>query len=765
MNHRLSAVVLCLLLVGTSPRALWAFKPAIHADITREALAEIHPVVDGVVLAFEPEAVEEIVRANEGTDIFWKHLLAGHHVDDDAFGAASQRLVDLRGEVVEALTGGCVDGARAREALGTAFHTLQDFYAHSNWVELQGGSEIHPELGLRTFEGPGPYDLTCEEDEFTPVPELSMLTSGWFPLVGLFCLAPPWGKCRHGLAWGPFDCSEGLNKDDPNRPLHTEARGLAKVATGEFLSQILEDPRIQGKPRALSALLVADHDLVLVIDTTASMEPHLAALGVEISQRTGIDHFIIVTFGDPVSLEYTNLCDPSQLPTALSAREPFGGGGAEEPAAQALVYALRSARDRAEILLATDAPARDCSPDWVPTWALAEKKRLRFSTPAVPGLLSLGAVCKEFGQLPAADLRKKSLEGAPDDGPRWLDFSAVELKGRLAHEGLFPLDGMPIAGAQTRVRARFTGASQVSFRMVSPEGAVLGPLDLRTGQPDAAASDYVGSLTWPTKPFQVQAYGRDLQGQPFTETYDWTFRGQKVTVTSLSERPYAPPGGRVVVEFQVDNLGPAATFAFDAQAEGDARVVGIEPARIALERAAKASFRVTVQIAADAVEGSVVTLLATAAAPDRPGQWNYGSEEILVTTNRPPVCPAPRERPTLRPADGRMVPLDLADVTGVRDPDRDALRLAVISITQDEPVTPPLAPDQPAPDGEGLGQAKVELRAEREKGGNGRVYRVGYIAIDPRGFSCTGSFKAIVLPTGRSTTAVDDGQKYDSTEP
>lgn len=112
-----------------------------------------------------------------------------------------------------------------------------------------------------------------------------------------------------------------------------------------------------------------------------------------------------------------------------------------------------------------------------------------------------------------------------------------------------------------------------------------------------------------------------------------------------------------------------------------------------------------------------------------------------------------------------MVAIDLADVTGVRDPDHDSLRIAVTSITQDEPVTPPLSPDRPAPDGAGLGHNRAELRAERNEKGNGRVYRVGYVAVDPQGFSCTGSFEAIVLPKGRNTTAVDDGQRYDSTQP
>ncbi len=42
---------------------------------------------------------------------------------------------------------------QARQLLGQLLHTLQDFYSHSNWIEL-GKKEINERLGI--FEDIGP---------------------------------------------------------------------------------------------------------------------------------------------------------------------------------------------------------------------------------------------------------------------------------------------------------------------------------------------------------------------------------------------------------------------------------------------------------------------------------------------------------------------------------------------------------------------------------------------------------------------------------
>ncbi len=67
--------------------------------------------------------------------------------------------------------------ATAREVLGTGLHTIQGFYAHSNWVEL--GNSAPPNLVFEQFlpsELAGPTDDTCDSNGLIT----NLLTSGYF---------------------------------------------------------------------------------------------------------------------------------------------------------------------------------------------------------------------------------------------------------------------------------------------------------------------------------------------------------------------------------------------------------------------------------------------------------------------------------------------------------------------------------------------------------------------------------------------------------
>jgi len=54
------------------------------------------------------------------------------------------------------------DLIQARQLLGQLLHTLQDFYSHSNWIEL-GKNEINEHLGIHENIGPvaAPNQSTC----------------------------------------------------------------------------------------------------------------------------------------------------------------------------------------------------------------------------------------------------------------------------------------------------------------------------------------------------------------------------------------------------------------------------------------------------------------------------------------------------------------------------------------------------------------------------------------------------------------------------
>jgi hypothetical protein len=100
-------------------------------------------------------------------------------------------------------------------------------------------------------------------------------------------------------------------------------------------------------------------------------------------------------------------------------------------------------------------------------------------------------------------------------------------------------------------------------------------------------------------------------------------------------------------------------------------------------------------------------------------------------------------------------------IGGASDPDGDAVALQITGVTQDEPVTGPGANN--APDAAIGSATSVDLRAERDGSGDGRVYRIAFTGDDHRGGSCAGTAIVGVPHDESGDPATDSGGSYDST--
>lgn len=257
---RNAAILLCLLLLGFllgMPSRALAFKVPIHEQITREVFADFKVVAGGETLQFTNYAIDQIVKANKDTDDLPNQFNSEKHFDDEDFTGGSKRVRDLKERVISKVTALEPESTSARNDLGTALHTVQDFYAHSNWVELGHSSpNINTHIGREIFSGADKNTPTCPTDPGTlGGAGLSQLTSGYFiiDLESRLCGVPQ-GKCRHGVSLGDL-CPEGLNKDDDSRPGFLTARALAVNATKDYLDQIFSDSRIAGNISVIKLLM------------------------------------------------------------------------------------------------------------------------------------------------------------------------------------------------------------------------------------------------------------------------------------------------------------------------------------------------------------------------------------------------------------------------------------------------------------------------------------------------------------------------------
>src|SRR5262249_5379422 len=117
----------------------------------------------------------------------------------------------------------------------------------------------------------------------------------------------------------------------------------------------------------------------------------------------------------------------------------------------------------------------------------------------------------------------------------------------------------------------------------------------------------------------------------------------------------------------------------------------------------------------------------------------------------PPDCSGVRAVPdVLWPPNHKFVTVHL---TGLTDPDGDAVSAKITRVTQDEP----LGPGAHDPDAIVDLTDHCQLRAERAGDGNGRVYTLFYTASDGRGGECSGSVQVCVPHDRAHVDCIDDG--------
>ncbi|KAK3364687.1 hypothetical protein B0T25DRAFT_628270 [Lasiosphaeria hispida] len=384
-----------------------------HQGMTREV---INNILIGPDTYFPGEATrlttymiaarEEITDANMQVDDDEAHDSAAHF-DGENFPGGQARLSGSVAKIKAALSSSPLDVKLARSELGSALHTLQDFYSHSNWIEL-GNRLPHPDLGTETSlvfaperadtckDCPGDFDLgcaaTCAVRSSNPFItgiclalctcpdcssnlDTSLLTSGYYGGEGRDVPAGV-AKCNHG---GLTDFSTpsigqyraGINKDSfscnwsPHSNLHTEAVTVAKLATRQYIDLVTRDLTTPQK----RILFGVGPPLAFAIDTTGSMGGYIAAVREEtkriVQGRIGTPDqpsvFVLAPFNDPGTGPVTATSDPIAFAAALDSLPAVGGGDCPELAMAGISLALNSLPLGGNLVVITDASAKDAA--------------------------------------------------------------------------------------------------------------------------------------------------------------------------------------------------------------------------------------------------------------------------------------------------------------------------------------------------------------------------------------------------------------------
>ncbi|XP_054982795.1 von Willebrand factor A domain-containing protein 7 [Sorex araneus] len=320
-------------------------------------------------------ALGEVTRANAAQDFLpTSKNDPDLHFDAERLSQGHARLVGALRESLAAAR--ARDYPLARQRLGAALHALQDFYSHSNWVEL-GAQQPHPHLlgsrqklqRLAQVDDP-----TCSDCEELSCPgnllSIPLLTSGYF---GTHPPKPP-GKCSHG---GHFDQSSsqpprgGINKDStapgfsPHHALHLPAANLALLASIQAFSFLRSHLGDKGFSRLLD--ITPASGLSFVLDTTGSMGEEINAAKIQtlriVEQRRGSvmepSYYVLVPFHDPGFGPVFTTSDPDNFWQQLNEIHALGGGDEPEMCLSALELALLHTPPLSDIFVFTDASPKD----------------------------------------------------------------------------------------------------------------------------------------------------------------------------------------------------------------------------------------------------------------------------------------------------------------------------------------------------------------------------------------------------------------------
>ncbi|MBK1612477.1 hypothetical protein CKO44_03240 [Rubrivivax gelatinosus] len=368
-----------------------------HGEITEEALATVYASAGLTTVSNSMKAArKQFVEANKAVDN--DQFSSRKHFDGENFAGGQSEINGLLSKAVTQAKAG--DFSNARTSVGAALHTVQDFYAHSNWVEL-GNSAPSAEVGRPgAISNTSPVgDLACVRlPAVCNVSNLvtSRLTSGYYGKEDAVILP---GKCRHG---GFFDSGPGADGlpdltgiskdsavclvtgaglvDSPHSDFNPAAAAVAVRAT----VQVFDDLKSKLSTSEFKSLLGVGPSLAFSIDTTGSMGSIIAgvrsaAISI-VNSRLGTEQepskYVLSPFNDPSTGPATSTADANAFKAAIGALGASGGGDCPELSMAGSYSAVDLSDDRGDVFVFTDASSKDASLAFAVS-SLASTKRVK----------------------------------------------------------------------------------------------------------------------------------------------------------------------------------------------------------------------------------------------------------------------------------------------------------------------------------------------------------------------------------------------------
>ena len=213
----------------------------------------------------------------------------------------------------------------------------------------------------------------------------------------------------------------------------------------------------------------------------------------------------------------------------------------------------------------------------------------------------------------------------------------VERGGRPGHEGLFRIQGQPVAGTsatlQVSVSARATKSTE--FYLVTEQGEAIQKLQMQAVNSDPEVPEFVGSVDLPSVSFRVAMKGRDSNGKQYQRFFSNLFHAESVEVSAKPDFDDLPAGSTQQIAFTVRNIGFSRTF--NITVTDSRHFVGrVEPKQLTLGAGESGIVRVDLTVPTGTAAGLGEDLVIVAASTVGPPTSNSSVVHSLVSSAQNP---------------------------------------------------------------------------------------------------------------------------------
>jgi len=214
----------------------------------------------------------------------------------------------------------------------------------------------------------------------------------------------------------------------------------------------------------------------------------------------------------------------------------------------------------------------------------------------------------------------------------------VERGGRPGHEGLFRIQGQPVAGTsatlQVSVSARATKSTE--FYLVTEQGEAIQKLQMQAVNSDPEVPEFVGSVDLPSVSFRVAMKGRDSNGKQYQRFFSNLFHAESVEVSAKPDFDDLPAGSTQQIAFTVRNIGFSRTF--NITVTDSRHFVGrVEPKQLTLGAGESGIVRVDLTVPTGTAAGLGEDLVIVAASTVGPPTSNSSVVHSSVSTPQNPL--------------------------------------------------------------------------------------------------------------------------------